>query len=104
MVEMGGRNWALGSVPHSGRRFAIKYQDRIMFGTDGKMRGDAAAQFLEYVRTLETEDDQIAMRRESPWSPTYGLGLPDEVLRKIYSENAIKLFPSLGSAAAATTR
>jgi hypothetical protein len=75
-----------------------------MFGTDGKMRGDAAAQFLEYVRTLESEDDQITMHRESPWSPTYGLALPDEVLRKIYSGNALRLFPSLGTAAAATTR
>ena len=35
MVEMGARNWALGAKPNSGRKFAIKYQDRILFGTDG---------------------------------------------------------------------
>ncbi len=92
MVEMGARNWALGTAPNSGRKFAIKYADRIMFGTDGGIR---AEQFREYIRTLETDDDMINFRIPNPWGPIHGVHLPDDVLRKIYNENARKLFPSL---------
>jgi predicted TIM-barrel fold metal-dependent hydrolase len=92
MVEMGARNWALGTAPNSGRKFAIQYADRILFGTDGGIR---AEQFREYIRTLETDDDMISFRTPSPWGPIYGVHLPDDVLRKIYNENAKKLFPSL---------
>lgn len=91
-VEMGARNWALGSVPHSGRKFALKYQDRILFGNDGTIR---AEQFREYIRVLETDDDLITFNRPRPWGPLHGVHLPDEVLRKIYHENAQKLFPFL---------
>jgi len=92
MVEMGARNWALGSVPNSGRKFALKYQDRILFGTDGTI---SAAQFREYIRVLETDDDLITFNRPRPWGPLHGIHLPDEVLAKIYNRNARKLFPSL---------
>jgi hypothetical protein len=68
------------------------------------VQGYAGAQVLEYVRTLESEHDQISIRRESPWGPLYGLGLPDHVLRKIYAENAAKLFPSLANPPAAAAR
>ena len=91
-VEMGARNWALGSVPNSGRRFALQYQDRILFGTDGEIRGP---QFAEYIRTLETDDDRITFRAPRPWGPVHGVNLPDGVLRKIYHDNAQKLFPFL---------
>ncbi len=91
-VEMGARNWALGSVPNSGRKFALRYQDRILFGTDGEIRGP---QFAEYIRTLETDDDRITFRVPRPWGPIHGVNLPDEVLRKIYHDNAQKLFPFL---------
>lgn len=92
MVEMGARNWALGSVPNSGGKFVLRYQDRILFGTDGTIR---AAQFAEYIRTLETDNDLIRFQRPSPWGPIHGLQLPDEILRRIYHDNAKKLFPFL---------
>lgn len=90
-VEMGARNWALGKVPHSGRKFAIKYQDRILFGTDA---GVSAKMYETWFRTLETDDDLVTSR-SSPWAPIHGLSLPDEVLEKIYNGNAKKIFPSL---------
>jgi hypothetical protein len=46
-----------------------------------------------YFRTLETDDDLIDTRQ--PWGPTFGLKLPDQVLRKIYNGNAKKVLPSL---------
>lgn len=92
MVEMGARNWALGSVPNSGRKFALQYQDRILFGTDGTIR---ATQFRGYIRVLETDDDLVTFNRPRAWGPLHGVHLPDHVLRKIYHKNAEKLFPSL---------
>jgi uncharacterized protein len=90
MVEMGARNWALGAVPHSGRKFALKYQDRVMFGTDGSV--DDPGLYEQYFRALETDDDRIATLLPRGWGPVYGLSLPDEVLRKIYAGNAERLF------------
>ena len=89
-VEMGARNWALGTAPNSGRKFAIRYQDRILFGTDGNVTDHA--QYRLYFRTLETDDDFIATVLPRPWGPLYGVNLPDAVLRKIYSDNALTLF------------
>ena len=92
MVEMGARNWALGSVPNSGRKFAIQYQDRILFGTDAKMKDQL---YSEYIRTLETDDDMINFGIPRRWGVVHGVNLPDPVLRKIYRGNALKLFPFL---------
>ena len=90
VVEMGARNWALGTAPNSGRKFAIKYQDRILFGTDGNVLDPAM--YKLYFRTLETDDDFIATVLPRPWGPLYGVHLPDTVLRKIYRDNALALF------------
>jgi hypothetical protein len=48
---------------------------------------------------LETRDEYFSYA-EDQYPPQglwniYGLGLPDEVLRKIYSENAAKLIPGV---------
>jgi predicted TIM-barrel fold metal-dependent hydrolase len=90
VVEMGARNWALGTSPNFGRKFAIRYQDRILFGTDGTVTDHSLYQ--QYFRTLETEDDFVANVLPRPWGPIYGIHLPDDVLRKIYRDNALALF------------
>jgi predicted TIM-barrel fold metal-dependent hydrolase len=90
MVEMGARSWTLPSKPNTGRKFAIKYQDRILFGTDAPI---GQPMYEGYFRTLETDDDLIDTRRT--WGPTFGLHLPDKVLQKIYNGNARKVLPSL---------
>ena len=48
---------------------------------------------------LETRDEYFSYA-EDQYPPQglwdiYGLGLPDEVLRKVYSENAAKLIPGI---------
>ena len=90
---MGARNWALGTAPNSGRKFAIRYQDRILFGTDGAVTDHAL--YEQYFRTLQTDDDSIVNVLPRPWGPIHGLHLPDEVLRKIYRDNALALFGNL---------
>jgi len=87
LIETGARNWTLGIKPNSGRKFALRYQDRIMFGTD--MRIDRAV-YERFFRTLETDDDNI--ETDLSWGTVHGIHLPDEVLEKIYRKNAMKLF------------
>ena len=89
-VEMGVRHVYLGLQPNTARKFHIKYQDRILFGQDGAL---PISQYRQYFRFLETADDQITIRPNEP--KLYGLNLPDEVLRKIYYGNAVRLMPKV---------
>ena len=47
-------------------------------------------------RVLETSDEYFDYyrKRHGLWK-MYGLNLPDEVLKKLYYKNALKLFPSI---------
>lgn len=91
-VELSAQVHELGRQPYTARRFFIKYQDRILFGTDGNPRED---HYRAYFRFLETSDEYF----DYPFSDVhnfgrwkiYGLYLPDEVLKKIYYKNAEKL-------------
>jgi hypothetical protein len=63
-----------------------------MFGKDSW----APAEYPPYFRVLETRDDYFKYyrRRHAFWK-LYGLDLPDEVLRKLYYENALRVVPKL---------
>ncbi|GAC1384139.1 MAG: hypothetical protein NVSMB42_01700 [Herpetosiphon sp.] len=88
-VDISARIAELGRQPYSARRFALRYADRILFGTD--VPADIENYRL-YYRFLETDDEYFAYGRKAiPWQgrwQIYGLDLPDDVLRKIYSGNA----------------
>ncbi|QDV26793.1 amidohydrolase family protein [Aureliella helgolandensis] len=90
-VDIDARISELGRQPYSSRRFLIKYQDRIMFGTD--TTPDAEAYRL-YYRFLETDDEYFdtaeSHHRQGFWM-IYGIFLPDPVLEKIYRTNASQL-------------
>jgi predicted TIM-barrel fold metal-dependent hydrolase len=90
--EISARIGDLGRQPRTARSFFERYQDRVLFGTDGNGLGI----YPQYFRVLETEDDLILPANDSgafpagPW-PLYGLGLPDGVLKKLYHDNAVRL-------------
>jgi hypothetical protein len=69
----------------------IKYQDRVLFGSDTSP--DAHAYEI-YYRFLETEDEYIdpsaGHHLQGRWM-IYGLHLPDTVLEKVYNKNATKI-------------
>jgi predicted TIM-barrel fold metal-dependent hydrolase len=91
MVEFGGREAELGRQPRAARELFIKYQDRVMFGSDNGMD---SAMYRNYFRWLETADDSFeywGAPSQGRWG-IYGLDLPDGVLEKIYHLNAEKLF------------
>ncbi|NNC62242.1 MAG: amidohydrolase family protein [Eudoraea sp.] len=82
----------LGRQPRNARAFFIKYQDRILFGKDSWQ----PAEFPTYFRVLESDDEYFPYYKKyhAFWA-MYGLDLPDDVLRKVYYKNAIKVIPSL---------
>ena len=53
-------------------------------------------EYYIYFRVLATSDEYIEYfrKRHGLWR-LYGLDLPDNVLKKIYFENALKIFPSI---------
>ena len=90
-VDIDARISELGRQPYAARKFFIKYQDRIMFGTDTTPRREA---FRIYYRFLETEDEYFdcsaSHHRQGFWN-IYGINLPLEVLEKVYRKNAERL-------------
>ncbi len=80
----------LGRQPYASRDFHIKYQDRILFGKDIY----EISEYKMYFRVMETRDEYIEYyrKRHAFWR-IYGFDLPDEVLKKVYYKNALKLIP-----------
>jgi predicted TIM-barrel fold metal-dependent hydrolase len=95
MVDISARASELGRQPYSARRFFLRYADRILFGADLVPEVDM---YRLYYRFLETDDEYFDYpthaSRQGRWN-IYGLYLPDDVLRKVYRENALRLLPQL---------
>jgi hypothetical protein len=84
----------LGRQPYSARTFCLKYQDRILFGTDAHpTQEDYGAHFRFYETADEYFDPPFfSWMPDLPRWKIYGIFLPDDVLKKIYYQNAEKLF------------
>ena len=91
-VEFGAIIAELGRQPRAARAFFIKYQDRIVFGKDSWV----PSEYSTYFRVLETEDEYFPYHKKyHAFWPMYGMGLPEDVLRKVYYRNALRLIPGL---------
>jgi predicted TIM-barrel fold metal-dependent hydrolase len=82
----------LGRQPRFASQFLIKYQDRVLFGKDSWI----PSEYHTYFRVLETQDEYFPYHKKyhAFWR-MYGLGLPDEVLKKLYYKNALRIIPGL---------
>ncbi len=95
-VEISARISELGRQPYTARKFFLKHSDRILFGTDGV---PPVTELILHWRFLETFDENFPYE-DNPFPPQglwniTGIGLPDEVLKKVYSENAVRLIPAV---------
>jgi predicted TIM-barrel fold metal-dependent hydrolase len=92
LVDIDARISELGRQPYTSRRFFLKYQDRIMFGTDTYPDREA---YRVYFRFLETDDEYFDCAKshhlQGFWQ-IYGIFLPRDVLAKVYYKNADRLF------------
>jgi len=82
----------LGRQPYSAHDFLTKYQDRVLMGKDIY----EVNEYKWYFRALETRDEYFEYYRDRHafWR-IYGFGLDDDVLKKIYYKNALKLLPGI---------
>ena len=91
-IDISARLGELGRQPYTARKFFIQYQDRILFGSD---MGPNPSDYRLYYRFLETDDEYFNYNTsEVPLQGRWyvcGLYLPDEVLSKVYAENAKKV-------------
>jgi uncharacterized protein len=91
-LETGAILAELGRQPRAARDFFVRYQDRVLFGKDSFQPDE----YPYYWRTFETADEYFDYYRDyhAFWK-LYGMDLPDEVLRKLYYRNALRLIPGL---------
>ena len=93
-IDVAARLAELGRVPYSAKKFFVKHQDRILFGTDCTPLGMGYHKI--YYRFFETKDEYFPYQPEGElpgqgrWA-IYGIGLEDEILKKIYYKNACKV-------------
>ena len=91
-VGLGAVIYELGRQPRFARDWLIAYQDRVLMGKDSYNQEE----YHTYFRVFETADDYFDYyRRYHAFWQMYGLDLPDEVLRKIYYQNALDLVPAI---------
>lgn len=87
-TELGAVLYDIGRQPRVARDFFVKYQDRILFGKDSYQTGE----YPYYWRVFETRDDYFDYYRDyhATWK-LYGIDLPDDVLKKVYFGNALRI-------------
>jgi predicted TIM-barrel fold metal-dependent hydrolase len=94
-VDISARASELGRQPYSARKFFLRYADRILFGAD---LVPEIEMYRLYYRFLETADEYFEYPTHASgqgrWN-IYGLDLPDDVLRKVYRDNAVRLLPNV---------
>ena len=102
-IDFASRIGELGRQPYTARAFLERFNDRVLFGTDGPW---PAERLGYYWRFLETFDEHFPYSEKQPppqglWQ-IYGVGLSNESLEKIYYRNALILLPELAERYART--
>ena len=94
-TEIGAVLAELGRQPRFARQWFIQHQDRVLFGKDVW----EPTEYYYYFRVLETADEYFDYyrKRHAFWK-MYGLDLPDDVLKKLYYKNALRIIPGLSAA------
>jgi len=92
LTEVGAVLAELGRQPRTARAWFTKYQDRVLFGKDTW----APEEYFTYFRVFETSDEYFDYyrKRHAFWK-MYGMDLPDEVLKKLYYKNALRIIPGI---------
>jgi uncharacterized protein len=87
-TEVGAVLYDIGRQPRGARDFFVRFQDRILFGKDSFQ----PEEYPYYWRVFETRDDYFDYYRgyHAFWK-LYGIDLPDEVLKKVYYRNALRI-------------
>jgi predicted TIM-barrel fold metal-dependent hydrolase len=92
VTEIGAVIYEPARQPRMAHQFFVKYQDRILMGKDSWV----PEEYGTYFRVLESADEYFPYHKKyhAFWR-MYGLDLPDDVLRKVYYQNALRVIPRL---------
>jgi|GEM_PF-871176 len=96
-LDFSARLDELGRQPYSAREFHIRHQDRIYFGTDMPASPEMYRFHWRFYETFDEHfipPDYDGTFGRHRWK-VCGIGLPDDVLRKLYYGNALKIVPGL---------
>jgi len=91
VVETGARHAELGRQPRRAREFFLRYQDRILFGTDFRPQEAMYRNWFRWFETADEHFDYWQAPAQGRWE-VYGLELPPKVLEKVYRRNAERIF------------
>lgn len=94
-AEVGAVLYDLGRQPRFAGEFFDRYRDRILFGKDSFQPDE----YPYYWRVFETADEYFDYYRDyhAFWK-LYGMDLPDDVLKAVYFENALRIIPDMPTA------
>ena len=88
--DISARFGELAPIPRFVAQFIEKHQDRVLYGTD---MGYSQHMLSTTFRILETHDEHFYVHDMFNYHwPLHGFGLPDAVLKKVYADNARKVF------------
>lgn len=88
-ADISARYAETGPIPRFASEFYQKYADRLLYGTD---MGFETKMYQITFRILESRDEHFYEIEQFHYHwPLYGLGLENEVLKRVYRENAAKL-------------
>ncbi len=88
-ADISARYAETAPIPRFAAQFYAKYADRLVYGTD---MGFDLEMYRITFRILESRDEHFydAEQFSYHW-PLYGFGLSDEILKRVYHDNAAKL-------------
>lgn len=93
-VDISARYAETAAIPRFTKQFYIKYQDRLMYGTD---MGCEERMYKITFRILETADEHFYETEQFNYHwYLNGLDLPDGVLEKVYYKNASRFLRQHG--------
>ncbi|MGW3248841.1 amidohydrolase family protein [Streptomyces sp. NPDC001070] len=94
-IDIAARIAELGRQPRQTRELIMRHPERVIFGTDQlSLRAET---YAAYYRFLETTDEYFPYSPKDPapngrWNIS-AIDLPQDVLKKVYAENLLKLLP-----------
>lgn len=94
-ADIAARYAETAPIPRFAAQFYSKYSDRLVYGTD---MGYDTKMYRITFRILESQDEHFYEIEQFGYHwPLYGLGLGDEILRRVYRENAAKILAARSS-------
>jgi predicted TIM-barrel fold metal-dependent hydrolase len=91
-ADIAARYAETAPIPRFASQFYAKYADRLVYGTD---MGFDQSMYRITFRILESRDEHFYETDQFSYHwPLYGLGLTDEILKRVYHDNAAKLLAS----------